>query len=184
MRKIVLIAFFVVSIALVAPAWAYTVVPDSYEEGNSWSQEWLQNTSATGGSQFDKIEMFLMDDKGLDFESLADITNPWTGSIINPDFGLVEGGQISSVNFRTWFTGNPVVGFSFDILTWLGDELVAAEWATYVGGSTNYGWTNGSYTLTGFDPDAYDRSPVPIPTGVWLLGSGVLGIVGLRRRLA
>lgn len=30
---------------------------------------------------------------------------------------------------------------------------------------------------------AYDYNPVPIPEPVWLLGSGIAGLIGLKRRL-
>lgn len=34
----------------------------------------------------------------------------------------------------------------------------------------------------GFDIDAVKASPTPIPGAAWLLGSGLIGLVGLRRR--
>jgi len=34
-----------------------------------------------------------------------------------------------------------------------------------------------------FGLDDVDVSPVPIPGAVWLLGSGVVGLIGLKRRM-
>jgi hypothetical protein len=45
------------------------------------------------------------------------------------------------------------------------------------------GWTTPTattgYTVTGYGTDA---SPTPIPAAVWLFGSGLMGLVGLKRR--
>ena len=62
----------------------------------------------------------------------------------------------------------------------------------YIFNLTVLGWDGeDSIEMSGFWPNGgaishvslYGPSPVPIPAAVWLLGSGLLGLVGIRRRL-
>ncbi|BDQ34767.1 VPLPA-CTERM sorting domain-containing protein [Pseudodesulfovibrio portus] len=43
---------------------------------------------------------------------------------------------------------------------------------------------NGGVLADGFDIDAVKVNPTPVPGAVWLLGSGLVGLVGLRRRFS
>ncbi len=63
--------------------------------------------------------------------------------------------------------------------------------AWYLYNLTNLGWTGTEeITITGLWPDQGSFShvtlygtPVPIPAAVWLLGSGLLGLIGVGRRM-
>ena len=91
------------------------------------------------------------------------------------------GGQSSSNNSNdwSWATGEP---FSFS--DWgpyepfgNGDRISYAQF----GSSTNIGWNDAPnyYTSPGF---VVETNAVPIPGAVWLLGSGLISLVAVRRR--
>jgi len=62
------------------------------------------------------------------------------------------------------------------------------EWA-YAGsiGDNFFEWwgdtRGGLYNVTIYDYTNTAVTPTPIPGAVWLLGSGLLGLVGLKRRM-
>jgi len=80
-------------------------------------------------------------------------------------------------------------------LYWGGSEIFSLLNAPNLGGYTQYSFvaqaTSSSTTLSmGFRNDLdyfilddVDVSPVPIPGAVWLLGSGIVGLIGLKRRM-
>ena len=80
-------------------------------------------------------------------------------------------------------------------LSWGGSEIFSLLNAPNLGGYTQYSFvaqaTSSSTTLSmGFRNDLdyfilddVDVSPVPIPGAVWLLGSGIVGLIGLKRRM-
>jgi len=105
------------------------------------------------------------------------------------DFGLSE---ITSGHVRAqggvWPAGNflgpgeniGIASFTFECLgasldeLWLYDfDTVTSEWVTETGACLD-GQIDGIYLAS--------ISNVPIPGAVWLLGSGLIGLVGLRRR--
>ena len=58
-----------------------------------------------------------------------------------------------------------------------------------IDGEFNYIWFEGGYYEGDGDThgnanfiDAFGANPVPIPGAVWLLGSGLLGLLGIRRK--
>ncbi len=70
------------------------------------------------------------------------------------------------------------VSFTFNGGTWDGDDI----WVEWGHDDTSYfdldgGWTDG-LTVNSGEPD---YSNVPVPAGIWLMFSGLIGICGLRR---
>jgi T5SS/PEP-CTERM-associated repeat protein len=67
-----------------------------------------------------------------------------------------------------------------DLAIWLFDE---STWTEYDASDLAYDETYASFTVTDFSGYAVTAtSSVPIPGAVWLLGSGLLGLIGIRRR--
>ncbi len=120
-------------------------------------------TSATAPSQF-----------------ISAITNgnfATDGSLANT--GLVQGA--SAIDLNSNATTTPDYG------VYSGARTGLASFAAYkslLGDAAN--WTvdtsNGDYKTTVPDVTAFTVSQVPLPAGVWLLGSALLGLAGLRRK--
>jgi hypothetical protein len=76
----------------------------------------------------------------------------------------VSGGSVDANGFTTFsFAGKPLVGSDF--LRFYGD--------TFSSPNDDLGWARLDVTV--------DAAPVPIPAAVWLLGSGLIGLIGVRR---
>jgi hypothetical protein len=59
-----------------------------------------------------------------------------------------------------------------------------STWSAYDAYDLAYDDTYASFTATGFSGYAVTgATPTPIPAGLWLLGPGLAGLVGMRRRL-
>ena len=43
---------------------------------------------------------------------------------------------------------------------------------------------HGDGAFTGLSEVQFNGSPVPIPGALWLLGSGIIGLIGIRRKRA
>jgi len=63
------------------------------------------------------------------------------------------------------------------VLDLMGDEFGTGEYNGY-----SVVWDNNVTMTFGVASDDDNLSAVPIPAAVWLLGSGLLGLVGIRRR--
>lgn len=59
-----------------------------------------------------------------------------------------------------------------------------STWSAFMANDLAYDGTYASFTVTGFSGYAVSgTAPVPVPAAVWLLGSGFLGLMGVRRRI-
>lgn len=169
--------FYLAILALVflaVPSWsfAYNYTGDAIEDG-SWKQRFVLDAPDTPTN---KIEIFMT--SGADFEADGGVSNAtvsgWTTTVINPTYAVSTGPVMNvGAQFDIYFGGN-VAALTFDIIFWGDEGVVSAYHSTY----------NGNWYFTQFvtDGSGYDRSPVPIPGAVWLLGSGLIGLAGIRRR--
>jgi T5SS/PEP-CTERM-associated repeat protein len=106
--------------------------------------------------------------------------------------GLVGAGNtvLSGWDFTTsgYTVGDPVYVSLFagsgrdlsDFTIWHYDGSI---WAKYAASDLAYDNKYASFTVNGFSGYAVSgTAPVPVPAAAWLLGSGILGLVGIRRR--
>ena len=136
-----------------------------------------------------RIETFIFDVSGdpvdfeypgaSDFEDVffGPISN-WSASIINPDYLLMEGDPIGLIRWEYYFTGDSstenfqmhsFVYTEYDIIPFYW-EWDGSEWSTV--GNISYGP----------DDPIYNRSPVPEPATMLLLGFGLVGLWGARKK--
>jgi T5SS/PEP-CTERM-associated repeat protein len=89
-----------------------------------------------------------------------------------------EGYTESNPVYLSLFAGS---GHSlYDLTIWHYD---GSDWAEYDATDLAYDKTYASFTVNGFSGYAVSgTAPVPIPAAAWLLGSGVIGLAGIRRR--
>jgi hypothetical protein len=78
-----------------------------------------------------------------------------------------------------WIVFEPLVGFSGSMPLPFPNPL--APTAFYYSGNP-YPWSSYPYAAWELGIRIYDNTPVPLPGAVWLLGSGLLGLAGLRRK--
>ena len=76
---------------------------------------------------------------------------------------------------------NPLAGTYFDILT---ASSISGKFDS-VAGPSGWNWTIAYLDLNGdsyFDTARITANSVPVPAAVWLLGSGLIGLLGFRRK--
>jgi hypothetical protein len=128
---------------------------------------------------------------GLAMSYIEDGSDEFAGAslldTVNGDPGLTGALDLSAGEDQLLFS---VVFTATDVETeWTGADI----WLEWNAGGTGGGlyWSSGeigqnigtsSTDATDLGDDGADFSAVPVPAAVWLLGSGLLGLVGLRRR--
>jgi len=81
--------------------------------------------------------------------------------------------------------------FNFNGGTWDGEDIWVEMRQGMGFGFDNAGWIDQDHMLVYTDntgsellgDNGPDYAPVPIPAAVWLLGSGLLGLIGIRRKV-
>ena len=146
-------------------------------------QTWWENGLYGGNYQtWDTAEAFLHT-PGISWAGAGLTINSgsgWTATLINPTYALATGSEYDvqkSGNFSfTFFTTDGP--FSFDwVLSLSRTGVVGAYGITY---DPQVGVTGVEYNPS--SPPEENRSPVPLPPTVLLLGSGLVGLVLLRRK--
>jgi hypothetical protein len=162
---------------------------------HAWIYSW-----AYGVSDLSTIEAFIVNDTGseqVDFllpgagnfktstSSGPVPVSGWSGSIINPDFAVATGVPTSVHLELDWsFTGNSANQlFSLDVLLYKN----SGSGEDFVGNVFRQTWNGSNFSsvtvVPNADPESYNRiASVPEPSTLLLLGSGLAGLVGFRRK--
>jgi len=126
------------------------------------------------------VELY-KDEEGLEFGMLAGSYETTYTYMPDPEEAAIK------------YTGGTIVGPTAYLLAkdGLANDMNPDTHAWYLYNLTALGWTGvEDITITGLWPDqgAFSHvtlygTPVPIPAAAWLLGSGMLGLLGIRRRM-
>lgn len=97
------------------------------------------------------------------------------GSVENVDFIVSPGFEPTGSQYMTWSVDNDAVGATLDLFFY-GDPVNPGETANFSV------YTANTDQLDFFGVRFYP-TPVPLPGALWLLGSGLLGLAGIRKHL-
>lgn len=167
----ILVAVLLVSL-LATGAYAY-----------SWNDIDLEATYGTG----DNTALLV-----VDFSDEADDSFAWAVNFSTEDIGYTEILNIvAAADSQFSVEGS---GFIDDIIygTYAGTSDVywmsnsssdlGETWDGYAGSVEDGGTVGWANSATYGAPVTPTSSPVPVPAAIWLLGSGLMGIVGIRKR--
>jgi hypothetical protein len=146
-----------------ASAWTYNIGDDGWWNGTHYN--------------LDKLEFFILSPGTFANPSQTDFSVPgWQAAWVNPTYSVATGPGAGAV-FWTFHFADPYSGpITLDWLAYSGGNFLGDARVTFTGGSFSYN------NLINPDPSSYDRSAVPLPPTVLLLGTGLLGLLGLRRK--
>ena len=158
--------------------------------GDSWYQNWNFNPDGTPST----MEIFITSTTpSFTFESLDHFgggASGWTGTVMCDLYAMASGNDwYYNGSFRTTFNEDTWSDMTMVMLFWddnVGGTLEDAIRCTLSWGIFGWHWTmtDISHDCNWRDYDFYRTCPVPVPPSALLMGSGLLGLVGLgwRRR--
>jgi len=98
-----------------------------------------------------------------------------SASVHSLDFGSLSVLQISGLSMSIFGPSGQISGPTAPAISVTNFNLSTGSYYAQISGNAT-GLFGGSYSV------AMVASPVPIPAAVWLLGSGLIGLVGVSRR--
>jgi hypothetical protein len=145
-------------------------------------QGWVENGLYAGSyTAWNKAEAFLLSDGSWTRTGLTiNSGSGWTAALINPRYALATGDLFDSRtkgNFYFTTSATNLTGpFSFDWVLSNDSGIVGVQRSIYTPGG---GWSYVEFTGS---PPLENRAHAPLPPTALLFGTGLLGLLGLRRK--
>lgn len=169
-----LLSFFVVLLFLCLPIYATTI---TYEATNISGSQWECTYSVTNDTLGADIEEFtIYFDLGL-YDNLVATDTPydWDPLVINPDPNIPDDGYYDALAWSVGIApGETLSGFTV-MFDYLGPDAPGSQYFEVVDAWT---WE----VLDSGDTVHAAAEPVPEPATFFLIGTGLLGIIGIRRK--
>jgi hypothetical protein len=138
----------------------------------SWAQRFQEN----GVGSYNKMEAFIISGaSNFEFPFKNFSVGGWSSQLVNPGYVVATGTSVTDSQFDISFTGNQGDPLSFVFLAWLDDRVLERALANWSGSS----W---SFTSLSADEGNYNRTAVPEPGTILLLGFGLIGLAGFSTR--
>ena len=173
----------VICLASIAMAWT---LPGTFIENGT-------NPNGVNYGQFNKIEAFMIDGTTFDapFIQEASIAGVgWSSTLVNSVYSLATGPLTDILGPFTVELPDPQsTAHVFDYFVYRDDTLLYSQRITWNGtgsGGDYNGWSypildsDGSTYIYNGNSGTYDRAS--IPPSVLLMGTGLLGVIGLRQK--
>jgi hypothetical protein len=139
---------------------------------------WTINLGFVSGN-FDSVELFIENDTGagpFENDGASNFSvGGWSAQLINPGYSLLAGPTTNTITYDWHFAGDITQSVNVDLFLYDSGSLI---------GSARFLFSNGEFLAITDVRDAsgvkYDRTPVPEPAVLALMGIGLLGF-GVRR---
>ena len=162
-------------------AWAYLT-------GGTW----IETGAETGYAPFTKIEVFADASTTLTNVVLYGLSAPgWTNTLVNPRYSVAEGpAPVSGYVLFTWQFPDPGDQYrEIEYLVWNGTTLNSQQHLAFnqsgwivPSGTGSWGYYQGDGMQDFYENPLPSSSHAPLPPTVLLLATGLLGLIGLRRK--
>jgi hypothetical protein len=144
---------------------------------------WSQGFNESGVGKFDRIEVFIVDGN-VDFTSPGQTdfsVNKWTAELINPKYSIASGKETTNLTWNINFTDNTPFTLDFFAFNKQGVQVESAR-ASWNGSGWPITLVNQLSYSTDLKNNMTAASAVPIPPAVLLLGTGLGGLIFIRRK--
>ena len=189
-RLLILVAMALLIVPVVTSAATIDIFGPSLVSGN-FSFEVFLDSSALEDVDFWQVDLGLSPATPVSFTGGSDAGSNYIFFGDSDGFQAVNpGGDVSRIQFGDLTaSGTGVTDFAGKLLATVNVDITGASNGDIFSVDLFGGATNNYFYSAAFDQEAvtlvnapYEFQVVPIPAAAWLLGAGLLGLVGLRRK--